>query len=571
MNTISTKLSVFSPRTQDLLDEARSFLKSTDNIQLIQYASQIPDSATDGKEKINIAFAGRYSAGKSSILSILTGEKLAIGEGIVTSQTQKLDWHGINVWDTPGLNTEIRPEHDAMTKELLSKVDLIVYVITSELFETCTLADFRDLAFARDRKEEMMLVVNKMRDAGNSNVVREEKNKTLRQNLDPAVPEDFHVTYVDAKSWLSAQDETDEYYKGKKIKVSNIEQLAANLDAFAEAKGWLGRFTSTLYSLEHILQEALNILPTGDSEADASREYLTREKNIYIDCERSLRLRIASEIEDFQNYTVGQANEMANILEPGLTQEQFNGKERECIAAVENKRGALAAAVDQIISDESEKLKKKLSSLENGDFAQSLSEKLHIRLRKMDQVLPEGSKKTIHKGGDAAGKMGKWLVDNTKGANPGQAGLSGLSGSNVHDTVLKIGHMLGHKFKPYEALKWTKGLKVAGTALTVVGIVVSVGMEVANDIEQDKISDNLRKNRGQIRKHYEDWAESIRKQITDEISTMIKKEIQPRIDDCNNRLEELENINHTNETTRQRLIELRRKTYALLCEIHRNC
>ena len=571
MNTINTKLSIFLPRTQDLLDEARDFLKSTDNLKLIEYASQIPVAAADGNKKINIAFAGRYSAGKSSLLTILTGVELKIGEGIVTSKTQKLDWHGINVWDTPGLMTEIRPEHDAMTKKLLSEVDLVVYVITSELFEPCVLKDFRDLAFSLDRKEEMMLVVNKMRNAGNSEAERRIKYQNLSENLYPASPDDFHVTFVDAKSWLGAQNETDEYYKAKKIKASNIEELTANLDAFTETRGWLGRFTSTLYSLEHILQEALNSLPSGDFEVDASREYLTREKNMYMDCERNLLQRVSGEIEEFLNFSVGQANELANILEPGLTQEQFNSKEKDCIYAVEQKQNMLIASVDKIIFDESQILKKRLSELENGDFAQNLSEKLNIRLRKMDSFMSDRTKKGIKKSSDIADQMGKWLQANTVGKKAGKAGLQGVSGSNVHETVLKIGNMLGHKFKPYEALKWTKGLKVAGTVLSVVGIVVSVGMEVANDAEQDKISNNLRKNRGDVRKHFEDWARDIRKNITENITKMIQDEIKPRIDDCNSRLDELEKMNHENETIRLRLVDLRRKTNLLLCEIHRNC
>ena len=574
MKGVNTKLSVFSPRTQQILDEARDFLKNTNEDQLIQLASQIPRGATDGNEKINIAFAGQYSAGKSSLLTILTGESLEIGEGIVTSKTQKLDWHGINVWDTPGLHTEIHPEHDDMTKELLSNVDLIVYVITNELFDRCVLADFRSLAFAHDRKEEMMLVVNKMgrESRGNSEAARNSKNTNLHEILAPAAPEDFHITYVDAKSWFGAQLETDEYFRQKKLKTSNIDQLVSNLDTFAAAKGWLGRFTSTLYTLEHILQEALNSLPTGDSLADASTEYLIREKNIYLECERNLQLRVFTELDTFRNFTAEKAAEMANLLEPGLTQEQFDSSEKRCIAEIDAKRKELVSAIDRIIADESQKLKSKLSDLENGDFAKDLTKKLHIRLKKMDKVLTDPTTQTvINKGGDIAGKMGQWLKANTAGSNAGKGSFAGLGGSNVHETVLKIGHMLGHKFKPYEALKWTRGLKVAGTVLAVVGIVVSVGMEVANDIEQEKISANLQKNRSEVRKHYDDWVAGIAKQIMDGIADLIDKDLKPRIDDCNNRLEEIEKISATAQTTRQGVITLLKRNHDLLCDIHRNC
>ena len=60
MKGVNTNLSVFSPKTQQLLDEARGFLKESNEDQLIQLASRIPRGATDGNEKINIAFAGQY-------------------------------------------------------------------------------------------------------------------------------------------------------------------------------------------------------------------------------------------------------------------------------------------------------------------------------------------------------------------------------------------------------------------------------------------------------------------------------------------------------------------------------
>ena len=190
----------------------------------------------------------------------------------------------------------------------------------------------------------------------------------------------------------------------------------------------------------------------------------------------------------------------------------------------------------------------------------------------MDKVLTNPTAQTIiNKGGDLAGKMGQWLKANTAGSNAGKGSLTGLSGSNVHESVLKIGHMLGHKFKPYEALKWTRGLKVAGTVLAVAGIVVSVGMEVANDIEQEKISANLQKNRSKVRKHYDDWSADIVEQITRGIADLVDENIKPRIDDCDNRLEEIEQTSITAQTTRQELMTLLKRNHDLICDIHRNC
>ena len=49
-------------------------------------------------ETIRLVFAGQYSAGKSSILKMLTGrEDIAIGAGITTQQAYTYDWNGMQL------------------------------------------------------------------------------------------------------------------------------------------------------------------------------------------------------------------------------------------------------------------------------------------------------------------------------------------------------------------------------------------------------------------------------------------------------------------------------------------
>ena len=52
--------------------------------------------------------------------------------------------------------------------------------------------------------------------------------------------------------------------------------------------------------------------------------------------------------------------------------------------------------------------------------------------------------------------------------------LTNFSGSTIHNIVLKAGHGIGYKFKPWQAVKITKGVAIAGQALAVVGVGLSV-------------------------------------------------------------------------------------------------
>jgi len=84
-----------------------------------------------------VALAGQYSAGKSTILRALTGrDAIAVGAGIVTDAPRRYDWNGVTVIDTPGIHIEIRPDHDALTYDAISNADLMLFVVTNELFDS---------------------------------------------------------------------------------------------------------------------------------------------------------------------------------------------------------------------------------------------------------------------------------------------------------------------------------------------------------------------------------------------------------------------------------------------------
>ena len=67
----------------------------------------------------------------------------------------------IRLLDTPGIHAGY-PDHDELTYQTIDKADLLVFVITSELFDDVIGSHFRDLAFKRDKAREILLVVNKM-------------------------------------------------------------------------------------------------------------------------------------------------------------------------------------------------------------------------------------------------------------------------------------------------------------------------------------------------------------------------------------------------------------------------
>ena len=128
-NTIT--IAVWLEKSQSLLNKIEKLFKEID-----VDTSDLPKSVYDSNNPISLVFAGQYSAGKSTILKALTGIKtIETGEQITTQVTHTYDWNGLRVIDTPGIHTTLRPDHDEISYEAISNADMLVYVVTHELFD----------------------------------------------------------------------------------------------------------------------------------------------------------------------------------------------------------------------------------------------------------------------------------------------------------------------------------------------------------------------------------------------------------------------------------------------------
>lgn len=87
--------------------------------------------------------------------------------------------------------------------------------------------------------------------------------------------------------------------------------------------------------------------------------------------------------------------------------------------------------------------------------------------------------------------------------------LTNFSGSTIHNIVLKAGHGIGYKFKPWQAVKITKGVAIAGQALAVVGVGLSVFMQIKCDQDEEEVRIDLRNNRQNIRSQFNSAANEL--------------------------------------------------------------
>ena len=202
--------------------------------------------------------------------------------------------------DTPGIHTELRPDHDEITYEAISKADLLVFVITNELFDSHIADHFRKLAIDREKAHEMLLVVNKMQRSagGNTPEVQDVIRKDIRKVLAPYTPEELRVSFVDAEAAIEAEAlvEQDEELSGILQRKSGFDAFYGNFDAFIREKRLAGRYTTSLYTLEQVLQEAIAAESSDDSDSKALEEVLLQKRSTLVKGKTELSQAVESKV-----------------------------------------------------------------------------------------------------------------------------------------------------------------------------------------------------------------------------------------------------------------------------------
>ena len=194
---------------------------------------------------------------------------------------------------------------------------------------------------------------------------------------------------------------------------------------------------------------------------------------------------------------------------------------------------------------------------------------LEIRLSYKYNSLPEGVQKLINNSGNGIKEVGLFIAD--KAYKPGiNAGLKlgNLSGGKIHEIVLKAGHAIGFKFKPWQAVKLAKGVGVAGKALGVLGIGLNVFFQIKSDHGEEQARIEMQKNRQNIRSQFNSAA----CELEDFGKRFVDKYVVAALDDSIHTLDagiqEIRAEKKGRSTACKKLEALQSECYSLIREIH---
>lgn len=569
------KFAQISSKSLDLFKQTRERFSKSSIEAIKSMTNEVPTRFVDDNKKINIVFAGQYSAGKSTIISIMTGDKLKIGQGVTTKECSSFEWNGVNIIDTPGVHTQKRPDHDEITYDAISKADLILFVITAEGFSPHLGNHFRKLLIEKGKGHEMMLVVNKMESTEYGNNA-EGQDIFIKDNLLSVIspnftPDDLYISFIDAKSYNEAMCETDPSEKEYLIKVSGIENFYANINRFIKDKNFMGRCTSSLYRTEQLLSNATAEFKTGDLCIDGAVYLLNKQRGILAESKENIRNQAYNIVCKYTQEITGWGSKIANELSPNCNADEINREITRRYNDVDSICSKIQQDLESLIESETARLSEQIENLANSTFAKDFKALLERKFAELN-VDPTKAQK-VQKGATYIKEFGTWITKMSRGANAGSGWtsifkLGTYSGSHTHKAVLTIGHFFGHKFKPWEAVRITGKIGKVGAVLGAVGAVAGIISQIISDKQEKEAERQLREARADIRNSFSEAANAINMEFDKNTGTWIEENYDRRISEIDSNISELRDIVKTKQNEYEDYQKLLEKTRLLIREVH---
>ena len=511
------------------------------------------DAEAENSDKVKIVFAGQYSAGKSSIIKMLTGDDtVATGAKITTEETHAYEWNGLEIVDTPGVHTTLRPDHDEISYNAIASADILVFVVTNELFDSYMADHFRRLAIDKDKAGEMILVVNKMDRAAGGNTASQQDiiREALKPVLAPYTPEQLHLSFLDAQSYLDSVEEREEdpELADELLERSGYEKFIETLNLFVAEKALSSKLTTDLYVLDNELDKAISDLTPGseDADIDALEENLKQQRHILIDA----RTRMQREVQDIFSDASSQIREL--------------GLDAASLMEVKN------------ISEETEE---QLSQYAKTAESLMFNQNLKIRLVDKYDSLPDSIKKVfitatdLEKKSDIlAGVIKKAGIPEQLSLNDSAVNEIKLTDNTQHflrnsiSTMVYSGGKIASSF--VKSARAATNISRTTSIASILGIGIDMVFQIKEDYEEQLQLEAMRNNRQNIRSGFNAAAKELEDYSADYIKQCVIAPMEQSIKSVESNISELRDSRSGRSEKCVRLERIQKEIQALIARIH---
>jgi GTP-binding protein EngB required for normal cell division len=483
------QLADLQSRIQSSLDQLQSFLLSRGEPALQTTADALQKSKQELADRplLSLAFSGQYSAGKSTIISALTGNKdIRISADVATDDVKAYRWRDIELWDTPGLYAD-RTDHTEKAEQALREADLIAYCLTTNLFDNVTAADFRRLAFEKGYAPKLFLLINKMSmdDVEDTETYVDTLAETIDRTLSPHRVKEFNHAFIDAQDYRDGLASSNPDL----IRFSHFQAFVEQLNSWIKERGLLARLDPPIRLGFNTIDAALATLPVKTFEQNPELFLLNQQLRIV----QTQRRRTDAEVRRLGSGIVQQMQLLGEQLLNGELGEEPKQAETSFQAKCEEINSAAFGELNGVIQESYQQLQATLDDFANEgyvadyfasvDASQSVSAPSAANTNgESDNPIKGMARMLLGKSSENFGLPGGLMT-----------GTKQVAGTAGHQIVYTVGKFFGKNFKPWEAVKMAKGL---GQAIGIIGMVMSA-YEVYEQLNEDAKADERRRKHEQ--------------------------------------------------------------------------
>lgn len=459
-----------------------NLLASGNSQELTRIRERLRDELKEYKQQgtLTVAFIGQYSAGKSTIISALTGQRdIHIDADIATDKTTAYAWSGIQIVDTPGLFTD-RKDHDEITYEAIAKADLLVFCLTHMLFDTLTVENFKKLAYDKGYRWKMMLVVNKM-----SAAAGEEEQKiasyrhSLAEALKPYALNEFPICFIDAKDYCDGIDEEDDFL----TEISRFSTFITALNQFVQRRASLSKLDTPVRIVLGCIDDAQISFARNSNEDTAFFEVLTRlSRRINKERER-LRTQVKVITLDLSTAIATEGTSLAAAVGDAKF-EDLNKQSEINIRKHYEKAGQI---LETTFGHAEQTIRTEVEAELQSNLTQAFVAQLNFNGKVLAQNAVnrtnqqvQGQVEWLQKIGNQVGAKFTKAATRDFATTAGQGFLRSVdvAGSSLHQGVCSVGKLVGFKFKPWQAVGIAKNIGNAAKFLGPAMAIVSIGLDM---------------------------------------------------------------------------------------------
>lgn len=552
------------------INQLRDTIKSKKVSFLLE---ELEKKLSDLKKKINleIAFVGQYSAGKSTIISAISGNKnIKIGQDITTDIPQPYNWGNILLVDTPGIYAG-RPDHDAASIEYMNKADLLVYVITTQGFTAETAFNFKHLAFDENRIDKIMLVINKS-SQGNKELSETNWISDALMVTEPKTADDLFLSIIDAKDYIEAFDFENETDKKEIIAYSGFEQFLGNLNSFIVHKGILGRLITPINVAQEYLNRIIDELTSSNEDTKNMLELLNRKIFRLKKSEKEVTEIVNGLVNNLISKIKEEGNRIASLIEKDGDSEILKIESENSIEKLKGFSDDTSKKIEQVIESELSQLQNELDILMQSELAQVLLNQETINIKFNTEInLNSVDKERVKSGIDILNNFSnfaKGFTLNAKAAEAGAKGLRAVSGSEAHKVIYSVGKFFGHKFKPHEAVKLAGKFGKIGSIIGKVTVALPFLAAGFEEWQEKKYAKKIKEERQKVRESYDDIASSIKSTFQEQFDNFLKESYQLEIANINKIIEGIRDADKIKDKEVLKIQELLDKSNEILSQLN---